>query len=153
MWQHLQLHKIPVCDQRLEENAPRGNLFCCNDVIKEIYFCTKLSLSPFLKCKCNHVTYFPAYNSSVPPVFHCSGFQIMFFPRHQNHLSDKISTPQKGTRGSFLDLTGSAAQPRGPLTKAAVKSLQLRTGQPPPPAHSVTQMQGEACTLRPPYAL
>lgn len=33
-----------------------GILFCCDGVIKEIYFYTKLPLSPSLKCKCNHVT-------------------------------------------------------------------------------------------------
>lgn len=76
--QCLHLYNTRTCNQRLEENAPRGELFCCNDVIKEIYFYTTMSLSPFLKCKCNHVTSLLRILQRLP-VFYYSGFQIKFF--------------------------------------------------------------------------
>lgn len=44
-----------MCDQAVGLCA-HGTLFCCDGMIKEIYFYTKLPLSPSLKCKCNHVT-------------------------------------------------------------------------------------------------
>lgn len=144
MWQRLQLHKIPACGQRLEENAPRGKLFYCNDVIKEIYFCTKLSLSPFLKCKCNHVTScleFISGSQSFTTVV--SKSWVFFFPAPEPFIKQNIH-PLGGHMKFLLDLTGSATQPRSPVAKAAVKSLQSWTGQPPPPAHSVTQTQGGA---------
>lgn len=78
MWWSSQLCKNPRMWSRQGENAPRGKLFCCDDVIKEIYFYTKLSLSPFLKCKCNHVASLLKILRGLP-IFHNSGFQVIFF--------------------------------------------------------------------------
>jgi hypothetical protein len=77
----------PACDQGWKENVPRGMSFCCDDVIKEIYFYTKLSLSPFLKCKCNHATSLLKIPQG-PQSFTTVVFKSIF-PQHQNHLSNK----------------------------------------------------------------
>lgn len=87
---------------------PEEELFCRIDVMKEIYFYTNMSLSPFLKCKCNHVTSLLRILQRLP-VFHYSGFQIKFFPPALEPSIQQDISPLGGHTRFFSDLAGGAA--------------------------------------------
>lgn len=73
-WPH-----VPARGRRPGEYAERAKLLCREDVIKEIYFYTKLSLFPSLKCKCNHDTHCLEFFGGSPSLTTLA-FKLLSFP-------------------------------------------------------------------------